>query len=123
MSIHQEQVHSVYIEDCFMCKVSSVQLNAGDANSNPRFQEVIAREKRWDKDMPAYKRMRDQGYQPKGIDGAHALERDATTQFEIESGTAYRGQGKKVQEAVNFVEDITGKSALTPVTTPKGAKA
>jgi hypothetical protein len=73
--------------------------------------------------MPAYKRLRDQGYQPKGIYGAAALERDATTQFEIESGTAYRGQGKKVQEAVNFVEDITGRSALAPVTAPKAQEA
>lgn len=106
-----------------MCKVSSVQLNAGAVNSNPKFQEVEAREKRWNKDMPAYKRLRDQGYQPKSIDGAAVLERDASTRFEIESGTAFRGQGKKVQEAVNFVEDITGKSALAPVTTPKEAKA
>ena len=123
MTIHQKQVHPEFVEDCFMCKVSSVQLNAGAVNSNPKFQEVEAREKRWDKDMPAYKRLRDQGYQPKSIDGAAALERDATTRFEIESGTAYRGQGKKVQEAVNLVEDITGKSALAPVTTPKAQEA
>jgi hypothetical protein len=73
--------------------------------------------------MPAYKRLRDQGYQPKGIDGAAALERDATTRFEIESGTAYRGQGKKVEEAVNFVEDLTGKSAFAPVVAPKAQEA
>lgn len=106
-----------------MCKVSSVQLNPGAVNSNPKFQEVEAREKRWDKDMPAYKRLRDQGYQPKGIDGAAALERDATTRFEIESGTAYRGKGKMVEEAVNFVEDLTGKSVLEPVVAPKAQEA
>jgi hypothetical protein len=106
-----------------MCKVSSVQLNAGAVNSNPKFQEVEAREKRWNKDMPAYKRLRDQGYQPKSIDGAAALERDATTPFEIASGTAYRGKGKQVQEAVNFVEDLTGKSVLEPVVAPKAQEA
>ena len=123
MTIHQQQVHPEFVSGCFMCKVSSVQLNAGAVNSNPKFQEVEAREKRWNKDMPAYKRLRDQGYQPKGIDGAAALERDATTRFEIESGTAFAGQGKKVQDAVNFVEDITGKSVLAPVTAPKAQEA
>lgn len=123
MTIHQRKVHPDFVEDCFMCKISSVQLSAGAANSNPKFQEILAREKRWDKDMPAYKRMRDQGYQPKGIDGAYALERDSSTRFEIESGTSYKGKGKMVQEAVNFVEDMTGKSVLEPVTTPKEAVA
>lgn len=123
MSIHQRQVHQEYVEDCFMCKVSSVSLSTGVANSNPKYHEVEAREKRWNRDMPAYKRLRDQGYQPRSIDGAADLERDATTQFEIESGTAFRGQGKKVEEAVKFVEDLTGKSALAPVTTPKAQEA
>jgi len=123
MTIHQREVHPEFVSDCFMCKVSSVQLNAGAVNSNPKFQEVEAREKRWNKDMPAYKRLRDQGYQPKGIDGAAVLERDATTRFEIESGTAFRGQGKMVEEAVNFVEDLTGKSVLEPVVAPKAQEA
>ena len=106
-----------------MCKVSSVSLSAGAANSNVKYQEVEAREQRWNRDMPAYKRLRDQGYQPKAIDGAADLERDASTRFEIESGQAFRGQGKKVEEAVKFVEEITGKPALAPVTTPKAQEA
>lgn len=102
-----------------MCKVSTVQLNAGAANSDPKYHEVEAREKRWNRDMPAYKRLREQGYQPAGIDGAADLERDAETRFEIESGRVYKGKEKDVTEAVQFVEDLTGKSIFDPVTTPK----
>lgn len=102
-----------------MCKVSTVVLNTGDANSNTAYHAVEAREKRWNRDMPAYKRLRDQGYQPAHIDGAADLERDATTRFEIESGQVFKGKEKQVTEAVQFVEDLTGKSVFDPVTTPK----
>ncbi len=102
-----------------MCKVSTVQLHAGAATSNPEYHKVEAREKRWEKDMPAYKRLRQQGYQPAHIDGSAALERDATTRFEIESGQVFKGKEKEVTEAVQFVEDLTGKSVFDPVTTPK----
>ena len=105
-----------------MCKVSSVQLSTGDANSDPKYQEVKAREARWNRDMPAYKRMRDQGLQPKGIDGAADLERDASTRFEIESGQAFAGKGKQVEEAVNLFEDTFERSVFTPATTPTETK-
>lgn len=98
-----------------MCKVSSVTLSAGEATSNVKYHEVNEREKRWNKDMPAYRRLRQQGLQPKSIDGAAELERDASTRFEIESGQAFRGKGKQVEEAVKFVEDITEKSVFEPV--------
>lgn len=119
MTIHQRQVHPTYVDDCFMCKVSSVQLSTGDANSDPKYKEVAAREKRWDRDMPAYKRLRDQGLQPKQIDGSADLERDASTRFEIESGQAFRGQGKQVEEAVNLFEDTFETSVFEPVIKPK----
>jgi hypothetical protein len=119
MTIHQRQVHPQFEEGCFMCKVSTVQLSAGAANSNPEYHANENREKRWNRDMPAYKRLRDQGYQPAHIDGSADLERDATTRFEIESGQIHKGKEKAVTEAVQFVEDLTGKSVFAPVTTPK----
>lgn len=72
------------------------------------------RESRWEKDMPAYRRLRNQGYQPPHIDGSHALERDATTKFEIESGKAFPGQEREVKEAVDFFEQGTGRSVFSP---------
>jgi hypothetical protein len=47
--------------------------------------EVDAREARWQKDMPAYKTLRKQGYQPDHIDGCDRLAATATTDAEIEA--------------------------------------
>lgn len=78
---------------------------------------VNDREERWQKDMPAYKRLRQQGYQPKTIDGAARIEAGATTRFEIESGQVLEGQTKKIEAAVEAIEHVTGKSIYDPNTT------
>ncbi len=44
---------------------------------------INAKEGRWDKDMPAYQRMRWRGMQPKGIDGAADLEDRVGDQFDV----------------------------------------
>lgn len=49
-------------------------------------REINEREKRWDRDLPAYARMRKNGVQPRGIDGAAELERVAETKTEVEMG-------------------------------------
>lgn len=72
------------------------------------------REARCEKDMPAYRRLRNQGYQPPHIDGSYALERDSTTKFEIESGKAYPGRSTEVKQAVDFFEQGTGRSVFSP---------
>jgi len=79
---------------------------------------VEAREKRWAKDMPAYKRLRAQGLQPKSIDGSAHLEARAETRFEVESGQVLPGQAKKIETAVSAIESLTGKSVYNPDTTP-----
>lgn len=119
MSLHRRLEHPEYVEGCFGCKISTVQLSTGAANSNPARKAVAAREARWNRDMPAYKRLRDQGLQPPRIDGCADLERDSSTRFEIESGQAFPGREKQVAEAVSFVEDLTGKPVTEAVTTPK----
>ena len=43
-------------------------------------------ERKWDKDMPAYKRLYDSGLNPARIDGAYVMERSATHPREIELG-------------------------------------
>jgi putative FmdB family regulatory protein len=48
-----------------------------------------ATESRWDKDLPAYKRLRHNGYQPPSVDGCATLETEATSGFEIETGLKY----------------------------------
>lgn len=41
-------------------------------------------EERWSKDMPAYRRLRKDGVQPKGIDGAAKVEATADTVEQVE---------------------------------------
>ena len=124
MSLHRQRQHPEYVEGCFACKVSTLRLAPSVASSTAwgaRAAADKAREKRWDRDMPAYKRLRNQGFQPPHIDGSADLETNATTRFEIESGRAYPGQEKKVAEAVDFVEQGTGRSVFEPAVTPKKA--
>lgn len=46
--------------------------------------EINQRASSWDKDMPAYKRLRQEGLQPRSIDGAARLESTATTEAQVE---------------------------------------
>lgn len=71
-------------------------------------------ERRWQRDMPAYKRLREDGLQPPRIDGCADLEVNASTRFEVESGRAYPGKEKQLSEAVDFFEQGTGRSVFTP---------
>lgn len=52
----------------------------------PQAAAAEAKERRWEKDMPAYKRLRANGVQPKQIDGSAHLEQRATEKVEVESG-------------------------------------
>jgi hypothetical protein len=48
---------------------------------------IDAKEKRWGRDMPAYRRLRREGLQPKQIDGSAVLEQRAETKDEVAAGT------------------------------------
>lgn len=77
----------------------SVSISAvATPTSRPETAASVLREKRWDKDMPAYKRLRDSGVQPQRIDGSHRLEQEATTQTEVERGRKMAGGGARFQE-------------------------
>lgn len=52
-------------------------------------REVDERESRWDKDMPAYKRMRHRGLQPNQIDGCAVLEDKVDDQFDVQHQDLY----------------------------------
>jgi hypothetical protein len=54
-------------DGCFGCKLRSLQFNDG-----PAPQTLM--ERGWDKDMPAYARLRSDGIQPRHIDGSAELE-------------------------------------------------
>ncbi len=58
-----------------------------------------ATEKRWDKDRPAYKALRKQGYQPRSFNGAHRLQ-DAKDAFEVET-TRYDSAADELRPLFN----------------------
>lgn len=84
---HMETHPSLDVEGCFGCKIAGVRMGANSTTtSGAGVSEVNARAKRWEKDMPAYKRLRAQGYQPKAIDGSAEVERKAKHDWQINTG-------------------------------------
>lgn len=68
---------------------------------------IDAKDKQWDIDAPAYKRLRKQGYQPKDIEGSARLEAKAQTSKEIEMGRLLGPKAKaKVKEADQISQDL-----------------
>lgn len=57
----REHNHPEYVEGCFACKIKTLQLNTGDANSNKAMPS-----KRWNSELDAYADARAQGVQPAG---------------------------------------------------------
>lgn len=82
---HQEKHPNLDVEGCFGCKVAGVSFGANaSTTSGAKVAEINQRAKNWDKDMPAYKRLRRDGLQPKSIDGAAAIEARATSAAQVE---------------------------------------
>jgi hypothetical protein len=61
MSLHTRTTHPEYVEGCFGCKVSTLEMGVGDANS-----KVSMSTTKWDAELKAYKDARAQGIQPAG---------------------------------------------------------
>jgi len=84
---HRETHPNLDVDGCFGCKIAHVAVSS-DAmpNRKNRSHQINETERRWDKDMAAYKRLRNDGLQPKKIDGAAKVEARAKTEFQVESG-------------------------------------
>lgn len=83
---HQETHPNLDVEGCFGCRVAGISFGTNTTTTRGQtVAEINQRAKNWDKDMPAYKRLRKNGVQPKSIDGAAALEARASTVAEVES--------------------------------------
>lgn len=96
--------HDEYQPECFACRIRTVHISAhATPTRRPGVMEIDAREARWDRDMPAYKRLRRQGLQPRGIDGCAELERRAETPAQVEHGL----------ERGRIIEQATKDSAMS----------
>lgn len=76
---HAETHPTLDIDECFGCRIANVRM--GTNSTTTRGTEVRKTndvERGWQKDMPAYKRLRREGLQPKRIDGAAEVEKSRT---------------------------------------------
>lgn len=64
MGLHQIQTHPTYVEGCFGCKASTLELGTGDASRD-------IPDKKWNAELQAYRNARAQGMQPSGTSMAH----------------------------------------------------
>jgi len=55
MSLHKERTHPEFVEGCFGCKASTIDLNPGEANSR-----LTMSSKKWDKELALYRTARSQ---------------------------------------------------------------
>ncbi len=84
---HAEVHPSLDVEGCFGCKVAGVRMATNSTTTRgKRVSEVNQTERNWNKDMPAYKRLRADGLQPKRIDGAAEVEKKAKESWQVETG-------------------------------------
>lgn len=82
---HAEVHPTLDVDGCFGCRVANVQVGSNSTTTRGAVVEATnQREKRWNKDMPAYKRLRKQGLQPRKIEGSSLLEKHATSRWQIE---------------------------------------
>ena len=81
-----------------LAKLRSISI-ASSATPSRRgaVRDINAKEKRWDSDIPAYRRLRADGVQPRQVDGARELELNANEVHEVE-GTL---NPKDVERAMN----------------------
>lgn len=129
-TVNEKTVKSYYCKNCKtdlpietdtfdIEAVRSIALGSGTAPTRRAGAAVIeSREKRWEKDMPAYKALRAQGLQPPRIDGSAELMANAETRFEVESGQVLKGKAKQIESTISTLESVTGKSIYNPNTTP-----
>ena len=84
---HQETHPNLDVEGCFGCRVSGVRMGTNTTTTRgAKVAEVNTTERNWNKDMPAYKRLRANGLQPKKIDGAANVEKRAQEGWQVETG-------------------------------------
>jgi hypothetical protein len=85
--IHQKTHPGLDVEGCFACRVSGIHMGMNSTTTRGKnVASINSTERNWQKDMPAYKRLRSEGLQPKSIDGAARIESRANEKWQVESG-------------------------------------
>ena len=74
---HTETHPTLDVEGCFACRISHVRMAGAAMPTRQNVAELTSKEKKLDKDLDAYKRIRKTGGQPMKIDGSAKLEKIA----------------------------------------------
>ena len=83
-----KETHPEYVEGCFGCKLTTFSASATcTPGRRPDAISGMRRDIRWERDMPAYKRLRQDGLQPRQIDGCGVLESRAELEKQVTMGT------------------------------------
>ena len=84
---HQETHPNLDVEGCFGCRVAGIRMGMNSTTSRgSKVAQINKTERQWNVDMPAYKRLRREGLQPKRIDGAAEIEKKAEHKFQVKPG-------------------------------------
>lgn len=87
---------------CFYHKLKTIQFNT-NLKKSPQSQM----EAQWDRDRPAYQRLRMNGLQPPSVKGSALLEKRASSQTEIEMGHLIEPSIiPKVEQSMAIARDI-----------------
>lgn len=74
---HAETHPTLDVEGCFACRISHVRMSGAAMPTRHNVAQLNMKERALDKDLDAYKRIRQTGGQPTKIDGSAKLEKIA----------------------------------------------
>ena len=84
---HQETHPNLDVEGCFGCRIAHFNVSAeAMPTRKPGSKRIIEKERVLHKDLDAYHRLRQDGQQPKRIDGAAVVEKRAEENWQVATG-------------------------------------
>lgn len=89
--MHHRQIHPAFQPGCYSCKLLSIGISAHALETKGK--PVVAidhRERKWTKNHQAYRALRKDGLQPRGLDGAYEVQEHAEHRLEVEMGHALK---------------------------------
>ena len=84
---HRETHPGLDVEGCFGCRIAHFNVSAeAMPTRKPGSKRIIEKERVLHKDLDAYHRLRQDGQQPKRIDGAAIVEKRADENWQVATG-------------------------------------
>lgn len=115
-------IHSNDIARCPECRLAGTQVFTPPnisvwalENKGGQAKYALDREARFDKDGPAYNRLRKEGLQPRGIDRCARIEQGAETRLEVEMGKPIpKDRRSEALEVNQELRENARRSDITP---------